>query len=75
MRHILGSTTLKRLNVKGENIFFSMEEGTWYNCGPGSKSCLFNKVVLNCLKYTKELELMILKILNYRGVIDNVQNH
>ena len=32
------------------------------------------KVVLNCLKFTQELELMILKIRNYRGVIDNVHN-
>ena len=32
------------------------------------------KVVLNCLKFTKELELMTLNILNYRGVIDNVHN-
>ena len=31
-------------------------------------------LIMNCLKYTKELELMILEILNYRGVNDNVHN-
>ena len=32
------------------------------------------KVALNCLKYTQESELMILKIQNYWGIIDNVHN-
>ena len=32
------------------------------------------KVVPNCLKFTGELELMILKIWNYRGVIDSANS-
>ena len=32
------------------------------------------KLVLNCLKFTEELEWMILKIRNFCVVIDNVQN-
>ena len=35
-----------------------------------NKSCVnLLKVVLNCLKFPWELELMIIKFLNYRGVI------